>query len=292
MSSTQPVLPEASTWPAPAKINLFLHVVGRRPDGYHLLQTVFQFLDFGDDIHLKARRDGRIERVNDLPDVPPEADLVVRAARLLAPHAPAGSGADIEVRKRIPMGGGLGGGSSNAATVLVGLNALWGAGLSEDALAALGLSLGADVPVFVRGRAAWAEGVGEHLTPVSPPEPWYLVIHPGAQVPTAAVFKDPQLTRNTPLSTIRSFPLADCHNDCEPVTRRLYPVVGEALDWLGKFADARMSGTGACLYAAFPSREAALAVGQQVPAAWTWFVAAGRNRSPLLDRLAREAGHR
>lgn len=291
MSSTQPPAPASSTWPAPAKINLFLHVVGRRPDGYHLLQTVFQFLDFGDEITLLPRRDGRIERLNDLPDVPPEADLVVRAARLLLPHAPAGAGADIEVHKRIPMGGGLGGGSSDAATVLVGLNALWGAGLSEDALAALGLALGADVPVFVRGHAAWAEGVGEALTPVAPPEPWYLVIHPGAQVPTTAVFKDPQLTRNTPLITIRSFPLADCHNDCEPVTRRLYPVVGEALDWLGKFADARMSGTGACLYAAFPSREAALAVGQQVPDAWTWFVAAGRNRSPLLDRLARAAGN-
>ena len=292
MSSLQTPTSASLIWPAPAKINLFLHVVGRRPDGYHLLQTVFQFLDFGDDITLRPRDDGRIERLNDLPEVPPEADLVVRAARLLLPHAPAGVGADIEVRKRIPMGGGLGGGSSDAATVLVGLNALWGAGLSEDALAALGLTLGADVPVFVRGHAAWAEGVGEALTPVTPPEPWYLVIHPGAQVPTAAVFRDPQLTRNTPLSTIRSFPLADCHNDCEPVTRRLYPVVGEALDWLGQFADARMSGTGACLYADFPSRETALAVGQQVPAAWTWFVAEGRNRSPLRDRLARMAGTR
>lgn len=284
-SSTTPVSPEI--WPAPAKLNLFLHVVGRRPDGYHLLQTVFQFVDFGDDITLIPRHDGAVVRVNDLPEVPPEADLVVRAARLLQPHAPPHAGVDIEVHKRIPMGGGLGGGSSDAATVLVGLNALWGTGLGVDALAALGLGLGADVPVFVRGQAAWAEGVGETLTPVTPPEPWYLVLHPGVQVPTAAVFKDAQLTRNTPLSTIRSFPLAESHNDCEPVTRRLYPAVGAALDWLERFSPARMSGTGACIFAAFPTREVATEVGQQVPRHWTWFVARGCNRSPLMDRLAR-----
>jgi 4-diphosphocytidyl-2-C-methyl-D-erythritol kinase len=186
-----------------------------------------------------------------------------------------------------PWAEGLGGGSSDAATVLVGLNALWGTGLGVDALAALGLGLGADVPVFVRGQAAWAEGVGETLTPVTPPEPWYLVLHPGVQVPTAAVFKDAQLTRNTPLSTIRSFPLAESHNDCEPVTRRLYPAVGDALDWLERFSPARMSGTGACIFAAFPTREVAMEVGQQVPDSWTWFVARGCNRSPLMDRLAR-----
>ncbi|MBM4227647.1 MAG: 4-(cytidine 5'-diphospho)-2-C-methyl-D-erythritol kinase [Gammaproteobacteria bacterium] len=272
-------------WPAPAKINLFLHVVGRRPDGYHLLQTVFQFLDHGDDIHVQARADGVIRRLNDLPGVPAESDLVVRAARLLQERTGATAGADIEVHKRLPMGGGLGGGSSNAATVLVALNHLWGTGLDVDALAALGLALGADVPVFVRGQAAWAEGVGEHLTPLTLPEPVYLVIHPGCEVPTAAVFQDPELTRDTPVITIQRLSLDACHNDCEPVTRRRFPVVAGALDWLAVHAPARMSGTGACIFAPFTSRAAAEAVGRQVPPAWRWFVAAGRNRSSLLDRL-------
>lgn len=274
-----------TSWPAPAKINLFLHVVGRRPDGYHLLQTVFQFLDYGDDLLITPRADGAIRRLNDLPGVPPESDLVVRAASLLRERTGTPLGADIEVHKRLPMGGGLGGGSSNAATVLVALNRLWGTGLSVDALAALGLGLGADVPVFVRGQAAWAEGVGEHLTPISLPEPVYLVIHPGCEVPTAAVFQDPELTRDTPVITIQRLSLDACHNDCEPVTRRRFPPVAAALDWLAVHGSARMSGTGACIFAPFPSRAAAEAVGLQVPPAWRWFVAAGRNRSPLLDRL-------
>jgi 4-diphosphocytidyl-2-C-methyl-D-erythritol kinase len=279
-------------WPAPAKINLFLHVVGRRPDGYHLLQTHFQFLDYGDDIALTVREDGALQRLNELPGVPAAQDLVIRAAAVLKAAAGCPLGADIAVTKRLPLGGGLGGGSSNAATVLVALNRLWGTGLDVAGLAALGLALGADVPVFVRGQAAWAEGVGEHLTPLPAEEGWCLVIHPGCAVPTAAVFKDPELTRDTPALTIAALPPALTHNDCEPVTRRLFPVVGAALDWLGGHAQARMSGTGACLFAAFATRDAALAVGRQVPAGWTWFVARRCNRSPLLDRLAAEPARR
>ena len=292
MVTPPPAASPSAPWPAPAKINLFLHVVGRRPDGYHLLQTHFQFLDHGDDIAIEVRADGRISRLNDLPGVPAEQDLVVRAARALRDATGCPLGADLAVTKRLPMGGGLGGGSSNAATVLVALNRLWGTGLDADRLAALGLALGADVPVFVRGEAAWAEGVGEHLTPLPAEESWCLVIHPGCEVPTAAVFKDPQLTRDTPAMTIAALPPALTHNDCEPVTRRLYPAVGAALDWLGGYAPARMSGTGACLFASFATRDAALDVGRQVPAAWTWFVARRCNRSPLLARLAAEPARR
>ncbi|MGH8595542.1 MAG: 4-(cytidine 5'-diphospho)-2-C-methyl-D-erythritol kinase, partial [Gammaproteobacteria bacterium] len=212
-------------------------------------------------------------------------DLVVRAAHALKATSGARLGVDITVKKRLPQGGGLGGGSSNAATVLVALNHLWGVHLSDKALARLGLELGADVPVFVAGQAAWAEGVGEDLTPVDPPEPIYLVIDPGCQVPTGLVFNDAELTRNTPVSTIHDLSLAVSRNDCEPVTRRLYPVVASALDWLGAHAPARMSGTGACIFAPFSARAAAEAVGRRVPSQWRWFVAAARNRSPLRDRL-------
>lgn len=276
----------AAPWPAPAKVNLFLHVVGRRADGYHLLQTVFQFLSAGDELTFTLRPDGEIRRLNALPGVPAEADLVVRAARLLQVAAGTAQGADIHVQKHLPLGGGLGGGSSNAATVLIALNELWGTHLSFAALADLGLKLGADVPVFVLGQAAWAEGVGERLTPIEVPEPWFLVIYPACQVPTAAVFRDPELTRNTPVSTIHGLSLATCRNDCEPVTRRLFPEVGRALDWLAGFAPARMSGTGGCIFAVFETAAAASVVGRKVPGEWTWFVAVGRNRSPLHERLA------
>jgi 4-diphosphocytidyl-2-C-methyl-D-erythritol kinase len=259
--------PTAAPWPAPAKINLFLHIVGRRPDGYHLLQTHFQFLDHGDELRFEVRADGAIRRVTDLPGVPAATDLVVRAA--LALQAASGC-------------------SSNAATVLVALDRLWGTGLGVEALAALGLALGADVPVFVRGAAAWAEGVGERLIPLAADEPWCLVIHPACEVPTAAVFKHPELTRDTPAMTIPGLPPALMHNDCEPVTRRLYPAVGAALDWLSGHAPARMSGTGACIFASFDTREAAQTVGRLVPAPWSWFVARRCNRSPLLARLEAE----
>ena len=279
-------------WPAPAKINLFLHVVGRRADGYHLLQTHFQFLDHGDDLHVAVREDGAIRRLNDLSGVAPAEDLVVRAALALRAATGCTRGADLLVEKRLPLGGGLGGGSSNAATVLVALNRLWGTELAVEVLADIGLALGADVPVFVRGQAAWAEGVGERLTPLSAEEHWCLVVHPGCTVPTAAVFKDPDLTRDTPAMTIATLPPALTHNDCEPVTRRLFPAVGAALDWLGGHAPARMSGSGACIFASFPTRDAALDVGRQVPAGWSWFVARRCNRSPLLARLDAEPGRR
>ncbi len=277
--------PPAAPWPAPAKINLFLHVVGRRADGYHLLQTIFQFLSVGDDLEFAVRPDGEIRRLSDLPGVPAEADLAIRAARLLQVATGTQQGVDLSVRKFLPLGGGLGGGSSNAATVLVALNELWDTHLSFAALASLGLKLGADVPVFVHGQAAWAEGIGEQLTPIDVPEPWFLVIFPGDQVPTGAVFGDPELTRNTPVSTIHGLP-AGSHNDCEPVTRRLFPAVGRALDWLARYAPARMSGTGACIFASFETAAAAAAIGRRVPDEWMWFVAAGRNRSPLHERLA------
>jgi 4-diphosphocytidyl-2-C-methyl-D-erythritol kinase len=273
-------------WPAPAKINLFLHITGRRPDGYHLLQTHFQFLEFGDEVHLEVRDDGLITRESELAGVPPEQDLVVRAAQALKLASGSPLGAAIRVNKRIPMGGGLGGGSSNAATVLCVLDHLWRTRLGVDRLAGIGLALGADVPVFVRGQAAWAEGVGEHLTPLDAEEGWSLVIHPGCEVPTGKIFGDPQLTRHTPPIKIPDLSSIRTHNDCEPVTRRLFPVVDEALGWLEQFAPARMSGTGACIFANFPSQSAATETGQRVPHGWQWFVARRINRSPLLTRLA------
>ncbi|MBX9609950.1 MAG: 4-(cytidine 5'-diphospho)-2-C-methyl-D-erythritol kinase [Gammaproteobacteria bacterium] len=277
---------ESRDWPAPAKINLFLHVTGRRADGYHLLQTLFQFVDHGDTLTFRLRDDGAIGRLNALAGVPPEQDLVVRAARRLQEAAGVRAGVDILVEKRLPMGGGLGGGSSDAATVLVALNALWGAGLSVDQLAALGLGLGADVPVFVRGEAAWAEGVGERLTPCPAPEGPVLVITPPCNVETRVVFQDPELTRNTPAITMPALSLPATRNDCEPVTRRLYPEVGAALDWLARHAPARMSGTGASVFAMFTDERAAAEVARQVPAQWPHFLARRVNRSPLLDRLA------
>ncbi len=283
MSSPSPAL-----WPAPAKLNLMLHLVGRRPDGYHELQTVFQFIDRSDLLELSPRPDGRILRRNPLPGVPPEADLVVRAARLLKEATGCSQGVEIALHKHLPLGGGLGGGSSDAATTLVALNRLWGTALPEEELAGLGLRLGADVPVFVRGRAAWGEGVGERLVPVALPEPWYLVLVPNCQVSTAAVFKDPELTRNSPLITIADFLAGAGHNDFEPVVRRRYPAVAEALDWLQGFRPARLTGTGACVFASFDTEAAARGVLVQVPPGLGAFVARGLSRSPLLERLAAE----
>jgi 4-diphosphocytidyl-2-C-methyl-D-erythritol kinase len=280
----------SDVWPAPAKLNLMLRVVGRRPDGYHLLQSVFQFVDYADEIRLQVRDDGRIGRRDDLPGVPADQDLAVRAASLLQAETGCPLGADIQLCKRLPMGGGLGGGSSDAATVLVALNHLWGTGLDDDALAELGLSLGADVPVFVRGHAAWAEGVGELLTPVELPEPWYVVIKPPCEVATGAIFQDAELTRNSPLSTIRDFLAGLTVNDCLPVVVKRHPEVAAALDWLQQFGAARLTGTGACVFAAFEDRDGADAVLDAMPAGYQGFVARGRNRSPLLDRLDDVAG--
>ncbi len=266
-------------WSAPAKLNLFLHVIGRRPDGYHLLQTVFRFLDYGDRLRFTVREDGVIRRIRSLPGVPEDADLVVRAARLLQAESGTRLGANIELDKRLPMGGGLGGGSSDAATTLVALNRLWATGLDEDALAALGLRLGADVPVFVRGRAAWAEGVGEELTPVTLPEPWYVVLCPPVHVTTAEVFGHPRLRRDCPPITIRDFLEGRAtENVCEPLVRARHPEVDAALRALAEHGPARMTGTGACVFAAFESEAAARQAWQALQGQWPGFVARGINR--------------
>jgi 4-diphosphocytidyl-2-C-methyl-D-erythritol kinase len=272
----------ATLWPAPAKLNLFLHVTGRRPDGYHDLQTVFQLIDLADDIHIQVRGDGLIERVTGPAEIPPEADLVVRAARALQVASGTRQGASLGVTKRIPMGGGLGGGSSDAATVLVGLNRLWDCGLNEDDLAAIGIKLGADVPVFVRGRSAWGTGRGELLTAVDLPERWFVLVHPKVHVPTAAVFQAPELTRNSSPITMGGFLQSGGRNDFEPVVRERYPEVGRALDWLGHFAPARLTGTGSCIFAPCASQKAAQDIATRVPAQWRAMVARGMNASPLL----------
>jgi len=273
-------------WPAPAKLNLFLHLVGRRPDGYHNLQTVFQFLDYADELDFQVREDAHISLCSNYDHIAPEQDLIVRAARKLQESTGCGQGAVITIRKRLPFGGGLGGGSSNAATTLVALNQLWGLRLETERLAALGLQLGADVPVFVRGRAAWAEGVGEFLTPIDLPEPWFFVANPGITVSTGAIFNAPDLTRTTPAITIRDFLTgAAVHNDCEPVVRRTHPEVDKLLNWMEDFATVRMTGTGACCFSAYASRMQAEAALAALPEPWWGFVACGRNRSPLQDKL-------
>lgn len=275
-------------WPAPAKLNLFLHVTGRRQDGYHQLQTVFQLLDFCDLLDFEPRGDGVIRRVAGNATVDAAADLMVRAARRLQTATGSPLGANISIRKRIPLQGGLGGGSSDAATTLVALNELWRTGLTDDALAALGLELGADVPVFVRGRSAWAEGVGDRLRPVELPAGWFAVIRPGVAVSTAEVFQAPELTRNSRPITIRSFLLEGGRNDCEPVVTARYPDVRRALEWLRRSGPASMTGTGSCVFARFASREAASAALADLPTGWQGFVARGIAESPLLRRLEAE----
>jgi 4-diphosphocytidyl-2-C-methyl-D-erythritol kinase len=279
---------EWSAWPAPAKLNLFLRIMGRRADGYHELQTVFRLLDWGDEVRLRVRADGLVARTNELPGVPVEADLLLRAARLLQAHSGVQTGADIEIDKRIPMGGGLGGGSSDAATVLVALNDLWGTRLDEDTLAELGRQLGADVPVFVRGRSAWAEGVGERLTPLVLPQCWYVVVDPHEQVPTGALFQAPELTRNAPRATISSFVSGEtAGNAFEPVVRARHPRVAAALDWLGGFGRARLSGSGGCVFLETTSHGRAQKVARQCPPGFTAQVAAGVDPSPLRQARAR-----
>ncbi|EAO9821221.1 4-(cytidine 5'-diphospho)-2-C-methyl-D-erythritol kinase [Salmonella enterica] len=278
-------------WPSPAKLNLFLYITGQRADGYHTLQTLFQFLDYGDTLHIEPRRDGEIHLLTPVNGVENEDNLIVRAARGLMKAAlesgrlPAGSGADISIEKRLPMGGGLGGGSSNAATVLVALNHLWQCGLSVDELAKLGLTLGADVPVFVRGHAAFAEGVGEILTPVNPLEKWYLVAHPGVIIPTPVIFKDPQLPRNTPKRSIDTLLKCEFSNDCEVIARKRFREVDAALSWLLEYAPSRLTGTGACVFAEFDTEPCARQVLEQAPEWLNAFVAKGVNLSPLHRAL-------
>ncbi len=268
-------------WPAPAKINLFLHVVGRRPDGYHLLQTVFRFLDFGDSLRCEPRGDGRIELANPLPGVPAETDLTVRAAAALRAATGATAGVTLRLEKRLPMGGGLGGGSSDAATTLLALNRLWNTGLDSLQLQRIGLGLGADVPIFIHGRSAFAEGVGERFADIDLAPAWYLVLVPGVAVPTPAIFRSAELRRDTPAIAAGEWRPGFGRNDLEPVACTLYPEVGRHLDWLRQYGDARMSGSGACCFVEFEAEPAARAALAALPGGMRGFVAAGMDRHPL-----------
>ncbi|SEQ15863.1 4-diphosphocytidyl-2-C-methyl-D-erythritol kinase [Solimonas aquatica] len=274
-------------WPAPAKLNLFLHVTGRRANGYHELQTLFQFVDVGDSLHITPRGDQELKLSGAPADLAGEDNLILRAARLLRQASGVPLGAEIHLRKQIPVGGGLGGGSSDAATTLVALNRLWNLGFPLHELAELGLQLGADVPVFVRGQAAWAESLGERLTPVDIEQPWYLILTPPVQVSTAEIFGAPELRRDHPRVQLADYLAGRCDNDCTPVTLARYPLVGEALSWLNQHAPARMSGTGASVFAAFANEAAAHRIARQVPRSWHSIVARGCNRSPLLEVIDR-----
>ncbi|WP_338567715.1 4-(cytidine 5'-diphospho)-2-C-methyl-D-erythritol kinase [Erwinia sp. E_sp_B01_3] len=279
-------------WPAPAKLNLFLYITGRRSDGYHNLQTLFQFLDYGDTLTIATNASGKISLLTPVVGVPEEENLMIRAARLLQKQAllrgtlPASAGATLAIDKRLPMGGGLGGGSSDAATVLVALNHQWQTGFTLQELAGWGLTLGADVPVFIEGVAAFAEGVGEKLTPVLPEEKWYLVVHPGVNISTPAVFKDPDLTRDTPAREIRELLGAVYRNDCEPVVRKRFREVEQLVSWLLEYAPSRLTGTGACVFAEFDTESAARQVFELAPKEWQSFVARGVNVSPLHRHLS------
>ena len=274
-----------SAYPAPAKLNLFLHVVGCRADGYHLLQTLFRFVDYGDTLHFAPREDGQVRLLNPLPGVPEESDLTVRAARLLQQAANCTRGADIRLEKRLPMGGGLGGGSSDAATVLLALNHLWQLGLSRERLQALGLTLGADVPVFVFGRTAFAEGVGEALQAVPAAPAWYLVLQPPVAVPTVDIFRAPELKRDTPAMAAADWRPGLGGNDLEPVACARFPEVARHLAWLRRFGRARMSGSGACVFAEFPDQAGAEAALAQLPPDMRGWVAPGLDSHPLYGLL-------
>ncbi|MDD2060708.1 4-(cytidine 5'-diphospho)-2-C-methyl-D-erythritol kinase [Pseudomonas sp. GD03860] len=273
------------TLPAPAKLNLMLHILGRRPDGYHELQTLFQFLDYADELEFAVRDDGQIHLHSDLQDVPHDSNLIVKAARKLQQLTGCSLGADIWLKKILPMGGGIGGGSSDAATTLLGLNHLWKLDCSEDQLAELGLSLGADVPVFVRGHAAFAEGVGEKLTPVDPEEPWYVVLVPQVFVSTAEIFSHPQLTRDSLPLKMRPVPKGNSRNDCQAVVEQSYPEVRNSLNLLSKFTEARLTGTGSCVFGAFPSKAEADRVLALLADTQSGFVAKGSNVSMLHRKL-------
>jgi len=275
-----------SVYPAPAKLNLFLHVTGRRADGYHLLQTLFRFIDFGDRLRFVARDDDKVILTNPLPGVPVENDLTLRAARLLQAETRCRKGVEICIEKRLPMGGGLGGGSSDAATVLLTLNHLWQLGLSRQRLQEIGLTLGADVPVFIFGRNAFAEGIGESLQPVELPAAWYVVLEPPVEVPTAAIFGAAELKRDSAPMRAADWKPGVGGNDLEAVAVSRFPVVAEHLCWLSAFGEARMSGSGACVFAEFGTQEAAAAVIRQLPAAMRGWIAAGLDGHPLHELAA------
>jgi 4-diphosphocytidyl-2-C-methyl-D-erythritol kinase len=273
----------ARDWPAPAKINLFLHVVGRRSDGYHLLQTVFRFIEFADTLRFTPRSDNAIVLRTPLPGVPPEQDLTVRAARLLREAAGIDHGVIITLEKRLPLGGGLGGGSSDAATTLLALNYLWNLGIDRAGLQQIGLRLGADVPIFIHGRAAFAEGVGEQFTDVALAPAWYLVLVPPVAVPTAEIFRAADLRRDTPSMTPALWQPGSGGNDLLPVACRLHPEIGRHLEWLGRTGVARMSGSGACVFAEYDCEREARAAFDALPNDMRGFVARGLDRHPLLE---------
>jgi 4-diphosphocytidyl-2-C-methyl-D-erythritol kinase len=279
-------------WPAPAKLNLFLHVLGRRADGYHEIQTAFQLIDRCDSLAIEARPDGLIRRLEGPETVPESADLCLRAARRLQAEAGVGQGASIRLEKRIPIEGGLGGGSSDAATTLVALNEIWGLRWATERLCRLGGGLGADIPFFIQGQSAWGEGIGERLTSFELPDRHFAVIYPGIGVPTGEVFQAPELTRNSAKTTIRGFLKAGGRNDCEAVVSRRFPEVARALSWLAARGNARLTGTGSCVFAGFADRAMAEAALDGLPPAWSGFVARGLGRSPLQERLAAERGAR
>lgn len=278
-----PAVKRLDDCPAPAKLNLFLHVTGRRADGYHLLQTAFRLLDWGDTLSFAARGDGAIRRLGEVPGVAPELDLVVRAASLLQATTGCRRGADIALVKRLPMGGGLGGGSSDAATTLIALNRLWQTGLKRQELAELGLRLGADVPFFVFGRDAFAEGVGEQLQPLELPPAWYVIVAPPVNIPTVEIFRAGELTRNTEPITITDFAAHATRNDLQPVACSLYPEVGAAIDWLAQFAPARMTGSGACVFAEVASEMDADRIVGSCPPPYRAWKAKSLSRHPLYD---------
>ena len=273
------------TLPSPAKLNLFLHITGRREDGYHNLQTVFQLLDYGDSLTFTPNNSGKITISPNLDGVIAKDNLIVRAAKLLQQKTNCTQGCDIQIDKKIPMGAGLGGGSSNAATTLVGLNTLWQCGLAPETLADMGRELGADVPVFVHGNSAFAEGIGEQLTPQEIPEQWYLVVTPNVHVSTAEIFSNPQLTRNTSPIKIRALSGEQYRNDCQAVVEKLYPAVKQALEWIKDYNSPLMTGTGASVFCSFDNQAEAVKALELVPKQWNGFVARGVNRSSLHQQL-------
>lgn len=272
---------------SPAKINLFLHVVGHRHDGYHQLRTVFQFLDCSDTLTFQTRTDGRIRCFIEPTTVQLKTNSVIHAACRLQQYTQTDLGADIWLNKHLYIGAGLGGGSSNAATTLVALNALWQTGLSDEALHHVGLQLGADVPIFLYGRSAWAQGIGDELTPCQLDTPWYLIVHPGCQVSTRTIFKNKLPVNPHPFNTPTAYQSSKATNDCEPAVCARYPQIGQALRWLRQFAPARLTGTGSCMFAPFSSHEAAEQIKQKLPCPLTGFIAKGINQSPLYEQLKR-----
>jgi 4-diphosphocytidyl-2-C-methyl-D-erythritol kinase len=280
------MITQHTVWPSPAKLNLFLYITGRRADGYHKLQTLFQFIDYSDELTIQANTSGKITLICDIEEeIRQQDNLIWKAAHALQTTSRCSLGAEIYLKKILPMGGGLGGGSSNAATTLVALNYLWQTARSDKELAEIGLTLGADIPVFIKGQAAFAEGIGERLTPVTPAEKWYLVIKPNVSISTAAIFSHPKLTRHTPRRDLTTLLQMPYENDCEKIVRKLYPEVDKQLSWLLQYAPSRLTGTGSCVFAEFSSKNEAQDVLAQLPDKASAFVARGYNTSPLQEAL-------